>query len=80
MSAKPCNLCGAPVDFENGGAAIMLAFCRGHSTTLTNVDYCAECYENLMDEDLRRLNANCNLQIDFGMPEPPTELKEETDT
>ena len=73
MSAKPCNLCGADVDFEHGGAAIMLAFCRGHSTTLTNVAYCAECYENMMHEDLSRLNANCNLGIDFGMPEPPKE-------
>lgn len=66
MSAKGCNLCGAEVDFANGGAALLMAFCRGHSTTLTNVSYCAECYKNMMDEDLRRLSANCGLMIDFG--------------
>ena len=66
MSAKPCNLCGAEVDFNSGGAAILMAFCRGHSTTLTNVAYCGECYKHMMDEDLRRLSANCGLMIDFG--------------
>lgn len=42
MAAKDCNCCGAPVDIENGGCAIMMAFCRQHSTTLTNVAFCAD--------------------------------------
>ena len=75
MSVNPCRICGAAVDFERGGAAIMLAFCRGHSTTLTNVAYCAECYKTVVHDDLSRLNANSNLGIDFGGQEPP---KEET--
>lgn len=66
MAVKDCKCCGAPVDIENGGCAIMIAFCRQHTTTLTNVAFCAECFENLVREDLTKLNANAGLQIAIG--------------
>lgn len=73
MSAKGCDLCGENVDVHDGGAVLMFTFCRWNSVTLTNVAFCSKCYKRLMDKDLRRLNENCNLRIDFGMPlqEPP---------
>lgn len=65
MSTKDCNCCGKEVDVTSGGAALMMAFCHNHTTTLTNVAFCAECYKALMEEDIKRLNANCGLGIAF---------------
>ena len=65
MSAKNCNCCGAEVDIVNGGCALLMAFCRKHTTTLTNIALCRDCYEALIDEDLRKLNVNAGLGIVF---------------
>lgn len=63
---KECNICGGEVDFLKGGAAIMMAFCRKHTTNLSNLSFCAECYEKILKEPMERLNdAAClNLILD----------------
>lgn len=63
---KDCNCCGKEVDVNNGGCALMMAFCINHSTTLTNIAFCKECYEALVKPDLERLNASATLMLDFG--------------
>lgn len=50
-----CQLCNNEVDIDNGGAAIMIAFCRNHSTNLTNISFCSSCYNALLKEPLKRL-------------------------
>lgn len=50
MAVNKCNICGGEVDIHNGGAAILMAFCRNHATSLTNVSVCAECYERLLKD------------------------------
>ena len=47
-----CDACGEQIDYSNGSVALMMAFCREHETTLTNVSYCKECYENLAKKHL----------------------------
>lgn len=69
MSAKPCYKCGKEVDINSGGCAMMIAFCRKHTTTLINVSYCRVCYEKFVDYDLRNLNAVANLGIIFDEDE-----------
>lgn len=64
-----CNICGEKVDVNNGGCAIMLAFCRNHSTTLTNVSFCRECYDLFISNPLTMLNENARLKLDFGKEE-----------
>lgn len=64
-----CNICGEEVDVNNGGCAIMLAFCRNHSTTLTNVSFCRDCYYLLIEDHLKKLNENARLHINFGKEE-----------
>ncbi len=34
-----CKFCGCEADIVGGGCAIMMAFCRIHSTTLLNLTY-----------------------------------------
>lgn len=50
-----CQLCSKDVDINNGGAALMIAFCRNHSTNLTNISFCKDCYNALLKEPIRRL-------------------------
>lgn len=64
MNVK-CNICDGEVDFKAGGAALMMAFCDEHSTTLSNMSYCAECYKMLVDKPLRILNDKACLNIPF---------------
>ena len=64
-----CSICNEAVDVNNGGCAIMLAFCRNHSTTLTNVSFCKECYDLFVDKNLRELDKTAYLKICFGEEE-----------
>lgn len=66
MGMKDCNCCGKEVDFEQGGAALMIAFCVNHSTTLTNVAFCGECYKALVEENLKKLDGSATLMLNFG--------------
>lgn len=73
MSEIKCCICGDAIDHENGAASLMMAFCYNHSTTLTNVSYCGECFERLVKGPLGRLNIVANLQI------PDMDAKEEAE-
>jgi len=50
-----CQLCKKEVDVNNGGCALMVAFCRNHSTNLSNISFCRDCYKALLQEPIRRL-------------------------
>lgn len=50
-----CQLCKKEVDVNGGGCALMVAFCRNHSTNLTNISFCRDCYNALLKEPLKRL-------------------------
>ena len=50
-----CQLCNRDVDINSGGAALMIAFCRNHSTNLTNISFCKDCYNALLKEPIRKL-------------------------
>lgn len=50
-----CQICKKEVDVNNGGCALMVAFCRNHSTNLTNISFCRDCYKALLQEPIRRL-------------------------
>lgn len=70
MNGK-CDICGGAVDFDGGGAALMMAFCYDHSTTMTNYSYCAECYKALVEKPLMVLSEKAGLNI--PLPQPPKE-------
>ena len=50
-----CQLCKKEVDVNNGGCALMVAFCRNHSTNLSNISFCRDCYKALLQEPIRKL-------------------------
>lgn len=50
-----CQICGKEVDVNNGGCALMVAFCRNCSTNLTNIGFCGECYNALLKEPIKKL-------------------------
>ena len=55
-----CQLCNKEVDINDGGCALMIAFCRNHSANLSNVCFCKGCYNALLKEPIRALaNAAC---------------------
>ena len=64
MNGK-CDICNGNVDFDNGGAALMMAFCYDHSTTMSNMAYCSECYKMFVDGPLRILSDKSGLNIPF---------------
>ena len=66
MALKKCNCCGKPVDFGQGGVALMLAFCVNSSTTLTNVAFCGKCYKALVEGNLKKLDGSATLGLCFG--------------
>ena len=66
MSVNNCHKCGAKVDVNNGGCAMMIAFCRNHTTNLINLSFCRDCYDTFIDHNLRNLNTVVNLGILFG--------------
>ena len=63
---KGCNICGHEVKVEDGGCALMMAFCRRHTTNLINLAFCKSCYEMFLEEPLHLLNKNAMLNIVFG--------------
>ena len=55
-----CNICGREVDYADGGCALQFAFCRRHSTTLSNISFCAECYDALLKDKFKAfIDAAC---------------------
>lgn len=72
MSSKTkCGICGREVDYLGGGCALMMAFCRKHDITLSNVSYCAECYDNLLKGKFKAFVDAACLEIG-GMEDSPT--------
>jgi hypothetical protein len=61
-----CNICQNEINYIEGGAALMMAFVRGHTTNLINVSVCETCYKIFMDKPMRMLNDNCLLNVSFG--------------
>jgi len=72
MNGK-CDICGGAVDFNGGGAALMMAFCYDHTTTMTNNAFCAECYKMFVEKPLMVLSEKAGLKI--PLPEPTKEDK-----
>lgn len=64
MNGK-CDICDGKVDFNDGGAALMMAFCYDHCTTMSNMSYCSECYKIFVDGPLRILSDKAGLKITF---------------
>ncbi len=61
-----CDVCGTEVEFgDGGGAALMMAFCVSHSTSLTNISFCKDCYQLLLKEPLKKLAENCCIELTF---------------
>lgn len=58
-----CEICGHSVDYENGGAAIMIAFCHDHGTTMSNMSYCGKCFDEMIRKPLARLSEVARLNI-----------------
>lgn len=70
-----CNICGGEVDYLNGGCALQIAFCRKHSTSLTNVSFCAECYDKWVKEPLSMLNHAAGLELMLDEQEADYEMR-----
>lgn len=66
MSVKLCHKCGMEVDVNNGGCAILLAFCHNNSTNLINFAFCSNCYNEFVDKEMRALNDSANLRLYFN--------------
>lgn len=64
-----CCICGEEIDYENGSAALMLAFCYNHSTTLTNVSFCGECYKKFIKKPLAMISERAGMDIPTGEDE-----------
>lgn len=60
---KKCDICGGEIDFDNGGAALMVAFCYDHGTTLSNNAYCGECFNMFLRKPMSVLNDKADLNI-----------------
>ena len=50
-----CQLCGKNVDMDNGGCALMITFCRNHSTNLADISYCNDCYNEILKKPVQIL-------------------------
>ena len=61
-----CNICNTKTDINEGGAALMMTLCVGHSTNLINVSLCKECYQMFAEKPLKELNEKAMLNICFG--------------
>ena len=48
-----CNICGAKVDFFDGGGALQLAFCRRRSLRMSTISFCAKCYDVVLREKFK---------------------------
>ena len=63
MALHNCNICGKPASIDNGGCAMQMAFIRKGATTLTNVSFCAECYDNLLREKFKAFVDAANMEV-----------------
>lgn len=63
MALHNCNICGKPASVGDGGCALQMAFIRKGSTTLTNISFCAECYDNLLREKLKAFVDAANMDV-----------------
>lgn len=63
MALHNCNICGKPASIYNGGCAMQMAFIRKGSTTLTNVSFCAECYDDLLREKFKAFVDAANMEV-----------------
>ena len=63
MALKNCNICGKPASIDNGGCVLQMAFIRKWSTTLTNISFCAECYDNLLREKFKAFVDAANMDV-----------------
>lgn len=71
---NPCSLCGAKVNVKEGGAVLTMTFCIRHTVNLSNMSYCKECYETLVEKPLKKLNEKAALTLSFE------EIEDETST
>lgn len=51
--SQNCNICGAKVDFFDGGCVLQLAFYRRRSLKMSNISFCAKCYDVLLREKFK---------------------------
>ena len=59
-----CAVCGKETTIsDDGGIAILMAVCYGHSTSLLNNSYCRECCEALVKKPLIELNNVPGMEI-----------------
>lgn len=59
-----CNICGEATE-DNLGCALMMAFCVEHTTNLTNVTFCKECYGKYVEGNLIKLSHSAQLRLEF---------------
>lgn len=64
-----CCICGGELDYDNGSAALMLAFCYNHAITLTNVSFCGECYKRFIQKPLAMMSEGAGMNIPTGEDE-----------
>lgn len=60
-----CNICGGEVSYQDGGVALMMAFCIKNTTNLINLSFCNECYNVLLEKPMHDLNTAGGLNINF---------------
>lgn len=61
-----CNLCDREVNIQEGGCALMMAFCHKSTTNLINISFCKGCYDAFLDKHMRAMNEDACLNIAFG--------------
>lgn len=63
MALNNCNICGKSVNVFDGGCALQMAFIRKGSVTLTNISFCAECYDSLLREKFKAFVDAANMDV-----------------
>lgn len=63
MAEMLCEVCGHTVDYDNGGAALMLTLCYNHGVTMSNVSYCGKCFGEMIRKPLAELSDKARLNI-----------------
>lgn len=63
MALHNCNICGKSVNIFDGGCAMQMTFIRKGSTTLTNISFCAECYDNLLREKFKAFVDAAHMEV-----------------
>lgn len=62
MNGK-CDICDGKVDFNKGGAGMMIAFCYRNTATLANMAYCKSCFNQTVKDSLKRLDFAAKLNL-----------------